>query len=243
MNSELVCQTRAQFATTHWSVVLSARDGDGGSEALEALCRTYYGPVYGFVRREGYRPQEAQDLVQEFFSRFLEKKYLESVDRDKGKFRSFVLACLKHFLSTARVRAGAIKRGGQQRFVSLEEVEEEYQAGWGPDEVGNAERGFDRNWATTVMEQALGALRREWVEAGKGSQFEPLKKFLSAEPEEGEYTAVARQLGMSSGAIAVVVHRMRQRYGELVRAEVANTVAQPTEVEREIQWLVEVLTS
>jgi RNA polymerase sigma-70 factor (ECF subfamily) len=244
MRPELLSEypTRAQFATTHWTVVLTARDGDvdHASEALEALCRTYYNPVYAFVRREGYPPHEAQDLTQAFFARFLEKDYLDSVDRQKGKFRSFVLACLKHFLSTARVRAGAIKRGGQQSFLSLDELEEHYQAGGDPHLA--AERAFDKHWATTIMEQALTALRHEFAVAGKGLQFEPLKKFLSAEPEEGEYGALAMRLEMSSGAIAVAVHRMRQRYGELVRAEVANTVARPTDVEGEVHWLVEVLT-
>jgi DNA-directed RNA polymerase specialized sigma24 family protein len=236
-------KTRAQFATTHWSVVLNARGGNvpGASEALEALCRTYYNPVYGFVRREGYRPQEAQDLVQEFFGRFVEKDYLDSVDRQKGKFRSFVLACLKHFLSSARIRAGAIKRGGQQSFVPLDEWEEDYQAG--RDLHLSAERTFDRNWATTIMEQALKALRLELDAAGKAMHFERLKKFLCGEPEEGEYAAVGRDFGITPGALAVSVHRMRQRYGELVRAEVANTVARPTEVDAEVQWLIEVLTT
>jgi RNA polymerase sigma factor (sigma-70 family) len=247
MNSNLTNQwglkTRAQFATTHWSVVLNAREGNtpGASEALEALCRTYYNPVYGFVRREGYRPQEAQDLVQEFFSRFLEKDYLESVDREKGKFRSFVLACLKHFLSTARTRAAAVKRGGRQIFLPLHELEENYQAACEPHLT--AERDFDRNWATTVMEHALKALRHEFDETGKKLHFEALKKFLCAEPAEGEYGTLADHLGITSGALAVAVHRMRQRYGELVRAEVGNTIARPTEVDAEVKWLIDVLTA
>ena len=247
MNSNLTNQwglkTRAQFATTHWSVVLNARDENvpGAGEALEALCRTYYNPVYGFVRREGYRPQEAQDLVQEFFSRFVERDYLDSVDRQKGKFRSFMLACLKHFLSTARIRAAAIKRGGRQHFVPLDELEEDYQTGCEPQLM--AERAFDRNWATTVMENSLKALRHEFGAAGKALQFEVVKKFLCAEPEEGEYAAVADDLRMTPGALAVSVHRMRQRYGELVRTEVGNTVARPSEVDAEVQWLIEVLTA
>ena len=221
---------------------MNARDGKtpGANEALEALCRAYYNPVYGFVRREGYRPQEAQDLAQEFFTRFIEKDYLESVDQQKGKFRSFLLACLKHFLSTARIRAAAIKRGGRQSFLPLDELEEGYQAECEPQLT--AQRAFDRNWATTVMEHALKALRHEFDAGGKMMHFEALKKFLCAEPEEGEYAAVARDLGMTSGAFAVAVHRMRQRYGELVRAEVGNTVARPSEVDAEVQWLIEVLT-
>ena len=236
--------TRAQFATTHWSVVLTARDGQlpGAGKALEALCRLYYKPVYAFVRRQGHPPHQAQDLTQEFFSRFLEKDYLDSVDREKGRFRSFVLACLKHFLSTARVRAAALKRGGHQRFISLEEcnLEEQYQATGEPD--ASAERTFDRKWATTVMEQALRLLRQEFTAGGKASQFEPLKKFLSADPAPGEYALLSADLSMSAGALSVAVHRMRQRYGELVRCEIGNTVTHPTEIESEVRWLIEVLT-
>ena len=144
-----------------------------------------YKPVYPFVRRQGHPPHQAQDLTQEFFSRFLGKDYLDSVDREKGRFRSFVLACLKHFLSTARVRAASLKRGGHQRFISLEEcnLEEQFQATGEPD--ASAERTFDRKWATTVMEQALRLLRQEFTAGGKASQFESLKKFLSADPAPG----------------------------------------------------------
>jgi DNA-directed RNA polymerase specialized sigma24 family protein len=233
------------FHTTHWSVVLHAKETDtpeaGG--ALELLCRTYYYPLYTFVRRQGHGPYEAQDLTQEFFYRFLSKDYMASVDREKGRFRSFLLASLKHFLGAARVRNAAIKRGGQERFVALdaENVEERYLLDAKSEQP--PEIFYDRGWATTLMGRALRGLREEFQAEGKGDLFERLRIFLSREPREGEYTVVAAGTNTTPGAVSVAVHRLRQRYGQRVRAEVANTVAHPTDVEEEVRHLFAVLTA
>ncbi len=228
----------AYFATTQWSVILTAQlESPESGPALEALCRTYYYPVYSFVRHQGYDSHEAQDLTQEFFSRFIEKDYLAAVDPQKGKFRSFLLASLKHFLSVARVRESAIKRGGRQTFVSLDDgaVEERYLSD--PQSDLPPEAVFDRRWAVTLMEQALQSVRKEFERDGKAEQFEGLKVFLSREPGEGEYATVAAAANTTPGAVSVAVHRLRQRYGESVRAEVADTVAQPSQIEEELRYL------
>lgn len=235
----------ASFTTTHWSVVLNAQslDEPGASAAMETLCRTYYYPLYAFARRHGHDAVDAQDLTQEFFHRFLSRNYLGSVSREKGRFRSFLLASLKHFLNVARVRDAAIKRGGRQTFVALDDacVEERFVA-----EAGSGlapESAYDRGWATTLMERAWRGLREDCRAEGKAELFEQLKPFLSREPVDGEYARVAPAAGMSPGAFSVAVHRLRHRYGQRVRAEVANTVAHPGDVEDELRHLFEVLTA
>lgn len=233
------------FATTHWSAVLNARGPDTPEAiaALETLCRTYYYPLYAFVRRQGYDVHAAQDLTQEFFHRFVEKNYLASVAPEKGRFRSFLLASLKNFLNTARVRDSAIKRGGQQTFIPLDDATVEERFLFEPQLDRPAEAAFDRGWATTLMERALNGLREEFRRDGKSEQFERLKVFLAREPTEGEYAALAAAAKMTSGAIGVAVHRLRQLYGQRVRAEVANTVAHPTEIEEELRYLFSMLTA
>ncbi len=235
----------AEFHTTHWSVVLDAKRSDTAKadEALEILCRTYYYPLYAFVRREGHRPHEAQDLTQEFFHRFLAKDYLASVGREKGKFRSFLLASLKHFLSSARVRESALKRGGGHTFVALEHesVEERYLLE--PASELPSELFYDRGWATTLMERAMVRLRQEFEGENRGAEFDRLRAFLSREPKEGEYAALAEFTNLTPGAISVAVHRLRQRYGQRVRAEVADTVAHPADVEEELRYLFAVRTT
>ncbi len=233
------------FATTHWSAVLDAQryDGAAAAAALETLCRTYYYPLYAFVRRHGHQPADAEDLTQEFFSRFVARDYLASVNPQKGRFRSFLLACLKHFLSVARTREGAMKRGGRQTFVPLDDpgVEGRYLAE--PPSERPVEVIFDCGWATTLMEQALAGVRTEFEREGKREQFDRLHPFLSREPVDGEYAALAAAAQTTTGAIGVAVHRLRQRYGQLVRAEVANTVAQPADVEDELRYLFATLTA
>jgi RNA polymerase sigma-70 factor (ECF subfamily) len=233
------------FATTHWSVVLSARDSDtpAASEALEVLCRTYYYPLYAYVRRHGHNADAAEDLTQEFFHRFLAKDYLASVEPEKGRFRSFLLASLKNFLHVTRVRDTAQKRGGGQMFVPLDDdgVENRYLAEAKSELPPETE--YDRGWAMTLMERALKALREESRREGKSELFERLKVFLSREPRDGEYAEVGASSGTTAGATSVAVHRLRQRYGEHVRTEVANTVAHPAEVEEELRYLFMVLTA
>jgi len=234
----------ACFATTHWSVVLNAKEADApeARDAFEILCRTYYYPLYAFVRRQGYDAHAAQDLTQGFFHQFVAKDYLASVTPEKGRFRSFLLASLQHYLGTARAHASAIKRGGGQTFVPLDEtVEERYLLE--PKSELPPEVIYDRGWATTLMERALHSLREEFRSDGKAEVCERLRAFLSREPEGGEYERVANDLGMTAGAVGVAVHRLRQRYGQRVRSEVANTVAHPTDVEEELRYLFSVLTS
>jgi RNA polymerase sigma-70 factor (ECF subfamily) len=235
----------ACFATTHWSVVLNAKEANApeAHEALDVLCATYYYPLYAFVRRQGYDPHAAEDLTQEFFHRFVAKDYLSSVSPEKGRFRSFLLASLKHYLSVARAHASAIKRGGGTSFVPLEGEKVENRYLHEPKCDLAAEMIYDRGWATTLMERALEGLRQEFRSGGKSELFERLRVFLSREPAVGEYEILATELNMTAGALSVAVFRLRQRYGQRVRTEVANTVAHPADVEDELRYLFEVLTA
>ena len=231
------------FTATHWSVVLAAgRDASPqAAEALEKLCRSYWFPLYTYVRRKGHNVDDAQDLTQEFFARFLEKNYLASVDRSKGKFRSFLLATLKHFLANEWDRVKSEKRGGGQKFISLDEQDTEYRYQLEPVSDSTPESIFDRRWALTVLDQALARLKDEYVTGNKADQFDQLKKFLSSEANEGAYAAVAAQLQMTPGAVAVAVHRLRQHYGNSLRTEIAQTVSSPADLEDEMRHLFNVI--
>ncbi len=232
-------KARHVFATTRWSLVLAAGGTDDGvaSDALEKLCRAYWYPLYVYVRRRGHSPADAQDLTQEFFCRLLARGDFAVAKPEKGRFRSYLLGALKHFLSDQRDKAGAAKRGGGAVIFSLdtEDMEARYAndlaSGEPPD------REFARRWATAILDQALARLRVEFAGAGKEAMYEVLKPYLSAAPGAGDYEEIARRLEMSSGAVAVAVHRLRQRYGELVRAEIAETVDGPGEVEVELREL------
>jgi RNA polymerase sigma-70 factor (ECF subfamily) len=228
----------AVFATTHWSVVLAARDGGSGADgALESLCRIYWYPLYAFVRRRGYEAHDAQDLTQEFFARLLEKDFLRGVDRTKGKFRSFLLAALEHFLANEWRRANAIKRGRGLAFIPLNDETAEAQylqlavSGLSPEQL------FEQQWATTLLEQAVIRLRDEFIAEGKGPLFEQQKVFLTGERQAGGYAELAVKLGSTEAALKMAVSRMRRRYGELLRGEIAHTVAGPEEVEEELRAL------
>jgi RNA polymerase sigma factor (sigma-70 family) len=236
--------TNRWFTTTHWSVVLAAKRNDSaeGSKALERLCRTYWPPLYGYIRRDGHSPEDAQDLTQEFFARLVEKDYLGYLEDQRGKFRSFLLTLLKHFLSDQRAKAGAQKRGGGKAFVSLDDtsaVEADYQIEATHD--GNPEHLYERQWAKRVLEQALGRLRQEYVSEGKAVLFEQLKDLQPGEHGATSYVQIGTQLGMSEAAIKSAVHRMRRRHGELLREEIAQTVSRPEEVNEEIRYLLRVL--
>lgn len=231
------------FSTTHWSVVLEATRlfSPGASDALERLCRTYWYPLYSYVRRQGYSPADAQDLTQEFFAHFLEKNYLRAANRERGRFRSFLLISLKHFLAHQWEKARAWKRGGRVSFLSWEAQNSEERYRLEPVSEMSPERLYDQRWAYTLLERALAGLRTEFGQAGKIAQFEELKQFLSTDPGEGAYSNSAAALGTTPGAIAVAVHRLRQRYAELLRQEVAHTLAQETDIEDELRHLVTVL--
>ena len=231
------------FATTHWSVILAAGDASSprAQAALEALCRAYWYPLYAYVRRKGHDADDAQDLTQEFFARLLARNYLSVADRNKGKFRSFLLGSLEHFLAREWTKAHAQKRGGGQAVLSLDETDAENRYLLEPAHELTAEKIFDRRWATTLLDQAMSRLREECVANHKGDLFGKVESFLSGEKGEASYADVAAALKMSEGAIKVAVHRLRQRYGELVRAEIAQTVASPKEVDEELQYLFSVL--
>jgi DNA-directed RNA polymerase specialized sigma24 family protein len=236
---DVFCAGKPRFTTTHWSVVLAA--GQCGTaqsaQALEALCRTYWFPLYAFVRRRGYLEHEAQDLTQEFFARLLEKDSLRAVDRGKGKFRSFLLAALAHFLAKEWRRANTQKRGGGVSFLPLDDQ----TTGLGSVQVAapglSPQEFFDQQWAITVLEQAVGKLQREFRAAGKEAVFEELKIYLTGERQAASYAELAVKLQTSEGALKMTVSRMRHRYGELLRAEIANTVSTPDEVEEELRAL------
>jgi RNA polymerase sigma-70 factor (ECF subfamily) len=225
--------------TTHWSVVLAASqepttDADA---ALELLCRVYWGPLYAFVRRRGYEAHDAQDLTQEFFARLLARDFLGAVDRSKGKFRSFLLAALKHFLAKEWRRTNTQKRGGRLSFVSLDdETAEQHYTRLAAPEV-TPEKLFEQQWAMTLLEQVLSRLRDEMIAAGKGPTFEELKVFLTGEKRSASYAELAVKLATTEAALKMAVSRLRQRYGELLREEIANTVTGPEEVEEELRAL------
>jgi len=231
------------FATTHWSVVLAAgqQQSPQATEALEKLCRTYWYPLYAFVRRQGHNPEDAQDLTQEFFARFLAKEYFGRADPALGRFRNFLLACLKHFLSEQRRQAGRLKRGGGQTIVSWDSqtAEERYQSE--PVDPVTPERVFDRHWALTLLERTLARLADEQSAAGKQEVFDRLRDYLWGERSGAGYAAMAGRLGLTEGALKVTVHRLRRRYRELLREEVAHTVAAVHEIDEELRYLITVI--
>jgi RNA polymerase sigma-70 factor (ECF subfamily) len=232
------------FAATHWSVVLAARDGTASQcrEALDELCRHYWYPLYGYVRRRGYTHEDAADLTQEFFIRLNAPNFLASVTSEKGKFRSFLLASLNHFLTNERHRANTQKRGGQARQVPIESEawENRHLAAAATPEVPEA--FFDKQWALTILECALNTLRDELAASDKQAIFDHLKKYLTDASAEKDYSDVAAQLQMKPGAAAVAVHRLRARYREIVRASVAQTVESEADLESEMSYLLSVLS-
>jgi len=237
--------TARQFATTHWSVVLTAGAGSSpdAQAALETLCRTYWYPLYAYVRRQGHSPEDAQDLTQAFFERLLEKKSLHEVDQRKGKFRSFLLASLNHFLADQWDHAHRQKRGGGLTFISLDEQKPEERYRLEPPDDLDAQKNFERRWALTLLEQVLARLEAEHTAADKTGRFQALQVFRLGEKSSVTYAVVAARLGTSEGAVKVAVHRLRRRYGELFRAEIANTVASSEDVDEEIRHLRAVLSS
>jgi DNA-directed RNA polymerase specialized sigma24 family protein len=234
-----VSEEAAHFRPTHWSVVREAgqRDSPRAAEALEKLCRSYWFPLYAYVRRKGYAVEEAEDLTQEFFLQILEKEFLSRADRAKGKFRSFLLGALEHFLAKEWRRAHRQKRGGGRKLISLDAQPAESRYRLEPFHELTAEKVYNQSWALTLLEQAVTALKAEWVGGGKGQLFEELKCRLHGEAGEEPYAELAQRLGMTEGALRMAVLRMRKRYGELLRAEIAQTVADPAEVDGEIRFL------
>ncbi len=228
-----------QFDTTHWSVVLASAEGDTprAREALARLCETYWYPLYAFVRRQGYDRDDALDLTQGFFLRLVERHYLDSVDPAKGRFRDFLLASLKHYLSSERARARTQKRAPKLPLVSIDAHEAEQRYRVEPADAVTPEEVFERRWALVVIEQVLAKLAQEEVAAGNGRQYEKLHPHLTSGAQKGAYKKVAEELGMGEGALRVSVHRLRRRFGRLLRQEVAHTVDDPGKVDDEIRSL------
>jgi len=232
------------FATTHWSVVIQAGTPDSprAVDALEKLCRTYWLPLYGYVRRQGYGPHDAQDLTQGFFARLLKMNSFAGVSREKGKFRSFLLAALNHFLSDERDHARAEKRGGGQIIIPIDENDAEERYSQMGDLGPEPEKVFDRRWALTVLEEAMARLKKDYVASGRAELFEHLRPYLSVEASPGEYDTLAQKVGMSGNAFGVAVHRLRQRYRECIRLELGQTVASPRDLDEEMKYLFSVLS-
>jgi RNA polymerase sigma-70 factor (ECF subfamily) len=234
---------RQWFATTHWSVVLSTAQSNASqaSEALEKLCRTYWPPLYSYVRRQGYGPEDAQDLTQAFFAKLLEKNFWARADPQKGRFRSFLLTALRQFLADERDRARAAKRGGGAALISFDEQVGEEHFLEGLDHKLSPEQQFDKQWASTVLKQARARLRQECIASGKSDLYDRINLLGDQDERPDTYADIAQQLGMSVSAIKSAVSRLRARYGELVREEVANTVSSPAEVDAEIRHLLSVI--
>ncbi len=221
---------------------MTARDANSPqvTEALERLCRAYWYPLYAYVRRKGHSPDDARDLTQEFFARLLARDYLSAADRNRGRFRSFLLGSLEHFMAREWTKAHAQKRdGGNVLFLDAMEAEDRYRIE--PADELTADRIFDRRWATTLLNQAMNQLRKECAANRKAELFGKVESLLSGEMGDDSYANIAAALGTSEGAIKVAVHRLRRRYGELVRAEIAQTVTTPEEADEELRYLFAVL--
>lgn len=224
--------------------MLAGQDGTAKAEAaLETLCRTYWYPLYAYVRRQGQTAHDAQDLTQEFFARMLESKYLQLADRERGRFRSFLLKSLQHFLINEWVRGQAQKRGGGARMIALDEEIAERLYQQEPTAYVTAEVLYDKRWATTLLGRAMDRLGADYGASGKGELFAVLKPQILVEGSGEVYRELAVQTGMSEGATKVAMHRLRQRFREAVRAEVAQTVATPAEVDEELRFLMAAVAS
>jgi RNA polymerase sigma factor (sigma-70 family) len=231
---------RDAFATTHWSVVLTAQgESPAAEEALEKLCRTYWRPLYAFVRQQGYRHEEAEDLTQGFFAVLLQRRDFDTLRAEKGRLRSYVLVSLKHFLAEEMRRAMAVKRGKGRPLIPLEDLRA--HADVEPSDPLTAERIYERRWALTLLDHVFGQLRDEYRKADKAALFDWLKQLLPDEPGAPSQADIALKMGMTENAVNQAFHRFRQRYQSLLREEIAHTVAMPKDVEDELRHLVSVL--
>jgi RNA polymerase sigma factor (sigma-70 family) len=222
--------------------VLTAQgESPAAQEALEKLCRTYWWPLYGYVRRQGYSPDEAQDLTQGFFALLLERNDLDAVRREKGRLRSYLLTSLKNFLAKARRRELTVKRGEGQALIPLDELLERERADLEPADTLSAERIYERRWALTLLEQVLARLGEEYRAAGSAPLFEQLKQTLTDEPGRPSQAEIAQGMSMSENAVKQAFYRLRQRYRLLLREEIAHTVAVPGDVEDELRHFIAVL--
>jgi RNA polymerase sigma-70 factor (ECF subfamily) len=228
-----------QFPTTHWSRVLAAGDprAPEARESLATLCHAYWYPLYAFIRRRGHSPDQAQDLTQDFFAMILERDVLARADPERGRFRAFLRTVCGRFLVNAYERTHAQKRGGARPILPIDTSGAEARYGRELADVSTPERIFDRTWALTMLARVLEQLRREYDDAGKAGTFNELRSVLIEDPGTDRYAAIAARLGASEGAVRVAVHRLRRRYGQLLREEIAATVNDPNEIDDEIQSL------
>jgi RNA polymerase sigma-70 factor (ECF subfamily) len=234
---------RPWFATTHWSVVLSARTHDPARarDALDQLCALYWYPLYAYLRRRGHQPADAEDLVQGFIEHLLEGEFFQTADPQKGRFRSYLLASLNHYLVDVAERAGRLKRGTGKPPLSLDAVAAERRYALEPADPSNPEQLFERRWALTLLETVLQRLEAEAAETGRGSLFHQVKGVLLGDRSGVSYAELAASLGMSEAAVRMTVYRLRGRYRELVREAIAHTVSQPVEIDEELRHLFQVL--
>ena len=230
------------FTTTHWSVVLEAQgESPAAQEALEKLCRTYWRPIFAFLRRQGVPPTEAEDLTQGFFAQLLERRSLDAVRKEKGRLRSYLLGALKYFLADEQRRAMAVKRGKGQRLVPLDELHAEEQMAMEPADPMTPEMIYERRWALTVLERVLSRLKDEYLAADNAALFDSLKELLPDEPGSPSQAETGARLGMTENAVRQAFYRFRQRYQAILREEIANTVATPGDIEDELRHLIAVL--
>lgn len=242
--SNELASPKHRFATTRWSIVLAAshRKTSESDSALETLCQSYWYPLYAYVRRQGYQPAEAQDAVQEFFAKVLEKEYLAAADQQRGRFRSFLLTVFKRFLSNEKKRDDAQKRGGSLYVLSLDfeagerRLQMEPACDWTPEKV------YERRWALTLLDEVLCRLDADYEAKGKSRLFEQLKVFLTDVSGTPPYAEIAESLDMTEGAVKVAVHRLREQYRAMLRQEVANTVAEENDVDDELNCLLAALS-
>jgi RNA polymerase sigma-70 factor (ECF subfamily) len=227
------------FATTHWTVVLAAgrQSSPDADRALEELCRTYWFPLYAYVRRRGHTKEDAEDLTQAFFARFLAKNYLEGLNAERGRFRAFLLAALKHFLANEWDRSQRQKRGGRIPHLPLDwqTADDQFRLAAGPQ--AGPEQAFDREWALALLDRVVSRLRDECVAGGRGPQFEILRPFLTAGTGERPYAEIAPALGLDETAARAAVHRLRKRYRCLLRDGIAQTLTDPAQVDEELRAL------
>ena len=237
---------REQFPQTRWSVVLAARDlqnRDRAMAALEEICGAYWFPLYVYIRRRGCSPEDAEDLTQGYMAALIERDFLAEADRAKGRLRSFLLTTLKHYLSDQWIKASAQKRGGGKRAISFDAARAEQRYALEPADAASPDRLFEKRWALTLLDNVLEALRREYAATGKGDVFEALQKFLAWNSSGQAYREVASKLGMKENAVRVAIFRLRRRYGELLEAQIADTVRSPEEIPAELDYLFSLLRS
>jgi RNA polymerase sigma factor (sigma-70 family) len=237
--------SEAWFVTTHWSVVLSAQESgaERSGQALEALCRTYWYPLYGYARRMGHSPADAEDLTQGFFARLLEKDYLKAAAREKGRFRTFLLVALKRFMANEWDRQHAAKRGGFAQVVPIDQTIAESRFASEAAHQVPPDVLFDRQWATTLLERTMARLSEEYLASGRARLFEHLQDCLAKGESALSYSEIAARLNLTEAAVKMAVHRLRGRYREILQQEIAQTVSSREEVEEELRHLFEAFGS